>query len=88
MRGVPRQGGGVACICIVYIQQGSIEVLQVTGSLLLQFLLCYLIVVYVCLCLSFEGKQTLPESLRRLVHSIGNRRCTVTVYIILAPSGP
>ena len=42
--------------------------------------------VYVCLCLSFEGKQTccdrsLPGSLRRLVHSEESLRCTVTVYI-------
>ena len=44
----------MACIWIVYTQQGSVDVLQVTGSLLLQFLLCYLILVYVCLCLSYE----------------------------------
>ena len=78
------QGGWVACIWIVYTRQGSVEVLQVTGSLFLQILLCCLIVVYVCLC--FEGKQTccdssLPGSLRQLVHSEGSIRCTVTVYI-------
>ena len=39
------QGGGVACIWIVHTRQGSVTVLQVTGSLLLQILLCYLIVV-------------------------------------------
>ena len=76
------QGGWVTCIWIVYTRQGSVEVLQVTGSLLLQILLCCLVVVYVCLC--FEGKQTccrkaLPGSLRRLVHSVWSRRCTVTV---------
>ena len=58
--------------------------LQVTGSLILQIILCCLIVVYVCL--SFKGKQTccdrsLPGSLRRPVHFEGSIRCTVTVYI-------
>ena len=47
-RVVPSQGGGVECIWIVYTRQGSVEVLQVTGSLLLPFLLCCLIVVYLC----------------------------------------
>ena len=74
------------CIWIVYTPQGSVEILQVTVSLLLQIILCCLIVVYVRLCLSFEGKQTcceksLPGSLRRLVYFVGSRRCTVTVYI-------
>ena len=41
---------GVACIWIVYTRQGSVAVLQVTGSLLLQILLCYLIVVSVRSC--------------------------------------
>ena len=72
---VHRQGGWVTCIWIVYTRQGSVEVLQVTGSLLLQILLCCLI-VYVRLCLSFEGKQTCcknswPGSLHLLVHSVG-----------------
>ena len=47
---------------------------------------CCLMVVYVRLCLSLEGKQTcceksLPGSLRRRVQSVGIRQCTVTVYI-------
>ena len=50
------QGGWVTCIWIVYTRQGS--VLQVTGSLLLQILLCCLFVVCIRLCLSLEGKQT------------------------------
>ena len=50
------QGGWVTCIWIIYTRQES--VLQVTGSLLLQILLFFLFVVYVHLCLSFEGKQT------------------------------
>ena len=80
------QEGWVTCIWIVYTRQGSVEVMQVTGSLLLQIILCCLIVAYVCLCLSFEGKQMccdslLPGSLRRLVHSEGSIPCTVTVYI-------
>ena len=63
---------------IVYTQQGSVEVLQVTGSLLHQILLCCLMVVHFRLCLSFEGKQTcceksLPGSLHRLVNYVGNR---------------
>ena len=51
------QGGGMACIWIVYTRQGSVTALQVTRSLLLQFLLCYLIVVSVRSCLRFEGNQ-------------------------------
>ena len=51
-----------------------------TGSLLLQILLCCLIVVCFRLCCKILTKS-LPGTLRRLVHSVGNRRCTVTVYI-------
>ena len=51
-------GRRVACIWIVYTQQGSVTVLQVTGSLLLLILLCYLIV---CLFV-LEGKQVYCEN--------------------------
>ena len=73
------QGGGVACVCIGYTQQGSVTVLQVTGTLILQIILCYLIIVSVHLCLSFEGKQVHCEnlslgSLCRFVLYFGNRR--------------
>ena len=72
-----RDAGGGAC--------GSSNQQETGGSLILHILLCCLIVVYIRSCLSFEGKQTcceksLPGSLRRLVHYVGNRRCTVTVY--------
>ena len=43
---VHSQGSGVTCIWIVYTRQGSVEVLPVTGSLLLQIILCCLVVVY------------------------------------------
>ena len=78
----------MAFIWIVYTQQGSVTVLQATGSLLLQILLslCYLIIVSVPSCLSFEGKQVYcekssPGSLYRRVPYSENRCCTVTVYI-------
>ena len=81
------QGSWVTCIWIVYTRQGSVEVLQVTRSLLLQILLYCLVVVYVRLYLSSKEsrrvvKIMLPGSLRWLVHSVGSRRCIVTVSII------
>ena len=39
-------GGWVTCIWIVYTRQGSVEVLQVTGSLLLRILLWCLAIVF------------------------------------------
>ena len=69
-------------VTIVYTQQGSLEVLQATGSLLLLILLCCLIVVCFRLCSeNLTVTKSLPGSFRQLVHSVGNQRCTVTVYI-------
>ena len=70
------------CIWLVYTPQGSVAFLQVTGSVLLQIILCCLIVV--CLlscCKNLSVTNLLPGLLRQHVHYVGNRRCTVTVYI-------
>ena len=59
-----------------------VQVLQVTGSLLLQIHLCYLIVVcFLSCCKNLTGTKSLPGSLHQLGNDVGNRRCTVTVYI-------
>ena len=64
---------------IVYTRQGSVAVLQVTGSLLL---LCCLIVVCFLLCSkNLTATKLLPGSLSQPVHSVGHRRCTVSVYL-------
>ena len=55
--------GVVIYIWIVYTRQGSVEVLQVTGSLLLQILLCCLIVMcFLSCCKSLTVTKSLPGS--------------------------
>ena len=76
-------GGWVTCIWIVYTRQGSVEVLQLTGSLLLRIIL-WCLCVTVCFLSCSENltvTKSLPGSLCRPVYSAGYRRCTVTVYI-------
>ena len=80
-------GGWVRCIWIVYTRRRSVEVLQVTGSLVLRILLWCLGIL--CFHLRQTGltvTKTLLVSLCRPVHSVGyqrssNRLCMVTVYI-------
>ena len=69
--------GGVMYVWIVYIQQGSVAVVQETGSLLILFLVCCSIV----LCLR-SYCELLPEPLFHLVCLVGNYRSIVTVYHI------
>ena len=64
---IPGHGGWGICIWIVYTRQGSVAVMQVTGSLLFQILLCYLIVVCFLLCSLF-----VCWSLMSLCHSNGH----------------
>ena len=65
-------GGWVICTWIMYTQQGSLAILQVTGSLLHQILLCYLIVVCSLSCSNIlTVTKSLPGSLCRLVHYVG-----------------
>ena len=79
--------GRVICIWIVYIRHGSVEVLQVTGSLVLRIILwCLVIVCFLSCSKSLTVTKSLPGSLCRPVHSAGYQRsscwlCTVTVYI-------
>ena len=64
-------------VMIVYTQQGSVEVLQVTGSLLL--------LIFVCLrsyCEFLRVAELLPEPLGQFVCLVDNYRRTVTVYHI------
>ena len=70
-------------IRIVYTQQGSIEVLQVTGSLFILLIVCCCIVL--CLrsyCESLCVRELLPQPLFLLVCLIDNTPRTVTVYHI------
>ena len=61
---------------------GPDGVLQMTGSLLLQIILyCLIIIYFLSYYTNLTMTKSLPGSLRRIVHSVGNRRCTVTVYI-------
>ena len=75
------------CIWIMYTQQGSVDVLQVTGSLLLRILLwCLVVVCFLSCSKSLTVTKSSLGSLRRPVRSAGYRRsscwlCTVTVYI-------
>ena len=67
-----------------YTQVRSVDVLQATGSLLLQSLLCCLAVLYSCLNLSLNGKSLCCESsvsglLRWPVHYVNSKRYTVTI---------
>ena len=73
----------------MYTQRKSVEVPQVTGSLLLRIIFCCLIVLYYRWYLDLEGnpsccEELLSGSLHRLVHSVKSRLCTVTVSITSA----
>ena len=75
-------GGWTICIWIVYTRQGSVAVLQVTGSLFLRILFCCLTGVCFLSCSkNLTVTKSLPGSLRRPVHSVGRRRCMVSVYL-------
>ena len=76
----PVMEGWEIYIWIVYTRQGSVAVLQVTRSLLFRILLCYLIVVCFLSC-SKNLTKSLPGLLRRPVHFVRRRRCTVSVYL-------
>ena len=83
-RAQPGRRGGMYLDCVH--SAGISYSSTVPGSLLLQFLLCYLIVVSVRSCLSFEGKQgcceeSLSGSLCRLEYYTRTRRCAMTVCI-------
>ena len=70
-------------IRIVYTQQESIEVQQVTGSLLILLIICCCILL--CLrsyCESLCVRELLPQLLFQLVCLIDNTPRTVTVYHI------
>ena len=69
--------GGAMYVRSVYTQQGSVAVMQVTGSLLILFLVCCCIV----LCLR-SYCELLPEPLFQLVCLVDNYQCTLTVYRI------
>ena len=77
---VLNQRGVVMYIRIMYTQQGSIKVLQVTGSLLILLIICCCIVL--CLrsfCESLHVRDLLHQPLFQLVCLIDNTQCTVTV---------
>ena len=69
--------GGVMYVRIVYTQQGSVEVLQVTGSLLILIIVCCCIVL--CLrsyCEYLHVRELLPDPLFQLVCLIDNTQHT------------
>ena len=71
-------------IRIVYTQQESIEVMQVTGSLLILIIVCCCIVL--CLrshCESLCVRHLLPQPLFQLVCLIDYTQRTVTVYRVI-----
>ena len=76
-------GGWVRCIWIVYTRRISVEVLQVTGSLVLRILLwCLVIVCFRLRRMGLTVTKTLPVLSCWPVHSAGyNWLCMVTVYI-------
>ena len=80
-------GGWVTCIWIVYTRQGSVEVLQATGSLVLRIILwCLVIACFLSCRKSLTVTKSLPGSLFRPVRSARYQRsscwlCKVTVYI-------
>ena len=75
--------GVVMYIRIVYTQQGSIEVLQVTGSLLILIIVgCCIVLCLGSYCESLRVRELLPQPLFQLVCLIDNTQRTVTVYRI------
>ena len=67
----------------VFTRQGSLEVLQVTGSLLLLIIVCYYIVL--CLltyCEFLRVTGLFPVSLIQLVYFVGDYRHMLSVYHI------
>ena len=85
---MPGHGEWGICIRIVYTRQGSVAVLQVTGSLLFRFLSCYLTVVCFLSCSKNSTvTKSLPELLRRPVHIVRRRRCTVSAYLTSGAMG-
>ena len=80
-------GGWVRCIWIMYTRRRSVEVLQVTGSLVLQILLWCLVLVCFCSCQTdMTVTKSLPVLSCRPVHYTWYRRktswlCMVTVYV-------
>ena len=75
--------GGVMYVRIVCTHHGSVEVLQVTGSLLILIIVCCCIVL--CLrsyCELLRGTELLHEPLFQLVCLVDNYRHTVSVYRI------
>ena len=80
-------GGWVKYIWIVYIRRRSVEVQQVTGSLVLRILLwCLAVVCFRSRRMGLTVTKLSPVSSCRPVHSAGYQwssswLCTVTVYI-------
>ena len=77
-------GGWVTCIWIVYTRQISVEVLQMTRSLLLRIILwCQVIVCFLSCSEILTVTKSLPGLLCRPVHYAGYQQCTVTVLTVV-----
>ena len=75
--------GGVVYVRIVHTQQGSVEVLQVTRSLLLLIIVCnYIVLHFRSYCEFLRVTGLFPESVIQLVCFVGDYRLTLSVYHI------
>ena len=86
------QGGELTDFGIVYTRERSVDVLQVTGSLLLQIILCCFAALFYSLYLRTNGESLYCEisfigSPSRHVRPANSGHYAVTVYITMAEGG-